>query len=106
MHTLFDDDGDIPVVLRGYFVAAERAGYLVGELGDSRLLCRPNDTITVGEAYRLLARMTGAASTCTSAEAYNALAARIPLRRTDDTGAALTRIRAAELLLRVSKTVN
>lgn len=105
-HTLFDDDGDIPVVLRGYFVAAERAGYLVGELGDSRLLCRPNDTITVGEAYRLLARMTGAASTCTSAEAYNALAARIPLRRTDDTGAALTRIRAAELLLRVSKTVN
>ena len=105
-HTVFDDDGDIPVVLRGYFAAAERAGYLVGTFGsDGRLLCRPNDTVTVGEAYRLLARMTGAASTVTSAEAYDALSGRIPLGRRENTGDALTRIRAAELLLRVSKTM-
>lgn len=102
---LFDDRGEIPVVLRGYFSAAERAGYLVGEVKDGRLLCRPNDTVTVGEAYRLLARMTGEASTCTVAEASAALAKRMPLGSRSDTAAALTRIRAAELLLRLSKTI-
>lgn len=102
---LFDDRGEIPVVLRGYFSAAERAGYLVGEVKDGRLLCRPNDTVTVGEAYRLLARMTGEASTCTVAEASAALAKRMPLGSRSDTTAALTRIRAAELLLRLSKTI-
>lgn len=102
-HTLFDDDGDIPVVLRGYFVAAERAGLLIGELRDGRLLCRPNDTVTVGEAYRLLARMTGASRTCTSDEALRILAGRFSLGHRDDTSAALSRIRAAELLLRTSK---
>ena len=107
-HTLFDDDGDIPVVLRGYFTAAERAGFLVGEVSGGRLLCRPNDTVTVGDAYRLLARMTGAARTCTVSEAYTALAGRIPLggkTGSETTSAPLTRIRAAELLLRVSKTM-
>lgn len=102
---LFDDRGEIPVVLRGYFSAAERAGYLIGEVKDGRLLCRPNDTVTVGEAYRLLARMTGEASTCTVAEASAALAKRMPLGSRSDTAAALTRIRAAELLLRLSKTI-
>lgn len=102
---LFDDRGEIPVVLRGYFSAAERAGYLIGEVKDGRLLCRPNDTVTVGEAYRLLARMTGEASTCTVAEASAALAKRMPLGSRSDTTAALTRIRAAELLLRLSKTI-
>lgn len=107
-HTLFDDDGDIPVVLRGYFTAAERAGFLVGEVSGGRLLCRPNDTVTVGDAYRLLARMTGTARTCTVSEAYTALAGRIPLggkTGSETTSAPLTRIRAAELLLRVSKTM-
>lgn len=103
--TLFDDDHDIPVVLRGYFAAAEREGFLIGDIRDGRLLSRPNDTVTVGEAYRLLARMTGASSTCTVSEAYNALTRRIPLSEAPSTDCPLTRILAAELLLRLSKTV-
>ncbi len=52
--TFFDDDGDIPDTLRPYVKAASERGYLVGEWTGDKLVCRPNDPITRGEAALIL----------------------------------------------------
>lgn len=72
--TCFDDNAEIPVALRAYLAAAQDAGYLVGELADGKLLCRPNDYVTQDEAYRILARMTGSQPSATTGEAVAVLA--------------------------------
>lgn len=100
---LFDDAADVPRVLRGYFATAQAAGYLVGMIdAQGHLLCRPNDAITRGEAYQLLARMMGSDTPCTAAEGYTILASAIPLGDAGDLAAPLSRIRAAELFARLS----
>lgn len=100
---IFDDADDIPHVLRGYFAAAQAAGYLVGEFDAAgRLLARPDDAITVGEAYQLLARMTGGEATSTPTEAYAYLASIVRLGAQGDLSAPLSRIQAAEILARAS----
>lgn len=100
---VYDDAAEIPQVLRGYYAAAQEAGWLVGEIDASgRLLTRPEDTVTVGEAYQLLARMAGSEGTCTAAEGYAYLARIARPGARGDLSAPLSRIQAAELLTRLS----
>lgn len=55
--TIFDDNGDIPLLARGYVASAQQAGYLEGEWVDGGLCFRPQDKITAGEAAGILSRM-------------------------------------------------
>ena len=57
--TVFADDGEIPVSLRGYVDAAEKLGYVCGKLNtDGALVFDPNAPITCLEASVMIYNMT------------------------------------------------
>ena len=57
--TYFDDDNEISVSLRGYIATAQRAGIVVGDFTNGKLLFSPNEEITRYEAANILAKMIG-----------------------------------------------
>lgn len=57
--TYFDDDGDISPALKGYIATAQRAGFIIGDFKDGRLMFSPNESITKYEAAKILATMIG-----------------------------------------------
>lgn len=60
--TYFDDDSDISVSLKGYIATAQRAGLVVGDFKDGRLLFFPGEEITRYEAAKILSDIIGANS--------------------------------------------
>ena len=58
--TYFDDDADISVSLKGYIATAQRAGLVVGDFKDGRLLFSPDEEITRYEAAKILSDIIGA----------------------------------------------
>lgn len=57
--TYFDDNEKIPVALRSYVGTAQRAGYVIGEFDEGKLLFNPNEAITSYEAASIIKRILG-----------------------------------------------
>lgn len=60
VESYFDDNGDIPLPLRGYVATAQKAGIVNGKFTDGKLIFSPNDEIATYEASLIMARLTGA----------------------------------------------
>lgn len=57
--SFFDDDGDIPLPMRGYVAVAAKNGIVNGDFVDGALVFRPNDTVTRVEAAVIIADILG-----------------------------------------------
>ena len=58
--TYFDDDNEISVSLKGYIATAQRAGIIVGDFKEGKLVFSPNEEITRYEAAKILSDIIGA----------------------------------------------